>query len=558
MKKLLCLLLAFTLLLCSCSANGAGGEFTNPPDDALEPVESSSKKHTVTVDNPLIWSDVPDPDIIRVGDTYYMVSTTMYFYPGAPIMKSKDLAHWELVCYTHEILEKTPETSLFGDGHMYSRGSWAASIRYHDGNFYVLFAALNLGKTYIYKTADIENPDWQKITIGRAFHDASLFFEDDGIPYVIHGAGNVHITQLKKDCSDVQPGGVDQLLFNTGIAEGLDGAEGAHFYKINGTYYCTMISYATNTPGVARCQITYRSKNLLDGWEGKVVLADSMDYYGSGVAQGGIVQTPEEDWYALLFQDHGAVGRVPVLQPVTWVDGWPIPGEDGKAVKTVKVKSDAKEFTGSTLMTDDEFDYADGEPLKLEWQFNHIPNDRYWSVTERKGCFRITTSRVDKDIFHALNTLTQRAEGPTSTHEVLLYTDGLQAGDYAGISAFQTWNGMVGVRVDENGDKYAYFATMKRTDNNFDIVREEKIDSDKIYLRIEYKFSTIDENDRIETQDQARFYYSLDGENWEKIGKGFTMSYDLDLFTGYRTALYCYSTKTEGGYADFEYFHVVD
>ncbi len=546
----LALCLSIVLSLCvGCTDNSNDG-YVMPDTEDKNVVNVNTNKITVT--NPLIWSDIPDPDIIRVGDTYYMVSTTMFYNPGVPIMKSTDLAHWEMVGYVYDIIEKNTNTELVGDHESYGQGSWAACIRYHEGYFYVLFCCLDQGKAYIFKTEDIENPNWIRYDFNRIFHDASLLFDDDGRVYIVHGAGNVHITELEPDCSKVKEGGVDQLLFNTGICEGLDGAEGAHIYKINGKYYITMISYRTNG-NCSRCEIAYRSDKLLSGWEGKVVLCDQMGYYGNGVAQGGIVQTPEGDWYALLFQDHGAVGRIPCLQPVTWVDGWPMMGENGKAAVEVEVISDKTEWTESTFMADDEFDYTENK-LGLCWQFNHNPDNDNWSVTERPGYFRITTEKTEKDLFHAQNILTQRVEGPYSTTEVKLDVSGLNPGDYAGISAFQTWAGLVGVYVEEDGTKKVYFETTHRTKGG-SIVNEEVIEQDEIYLKIEYKFSEIDENGNISTQDQARFYYSLDGENWVKIGKGFTMTYDLDLFTGYRTGLYLYSTTEAGGHADFDYYH---
>ena len=537
----------FATMMCSCAQN--------PDSQEGDLNDVSNNTGTITATNPILWSDVPDPDVIRVGDTYYMTSTTMYFTPGVPIMKSTDLVTWELIGYVYDELESNPKTDLYGESNSYAQGSWASSIRYYDGMFYVMFCALDQGKSYIFKTEDIENPEWIRYDFNRIFHDASLFFDDDGTPYVIYGGGDVWITELEKDCSKVKEGGVDQLLLNSGIAEGLSGAEGSHFYKIDGTYYLMMISYATNVPGVARCQLCFRCDELLGEYEGKVVLCDSMDYYGNGVAQGGIVETPDGDWYALLFQDHGAVGRIPVLQPVTWEDGWPIVGVDGEAVSEIEVKSDKTECTESTLMYSDEFDYTENE-LDLHWQWNHNPDNDNWSVTDREGWFRITTSRTDADIFHARNSLTQRTEGPYCTTEVLLDTSGLNPGDYAGISAFQSFAGMVGAYVGDDGQKYVYFAHQTRGQEQ-DLVRDEELNQDLVYLKIEYRFSNIDENGIITTEDQARFYYSLDGEEWVKIGKGFTMSYSLDLFTGYRTALYCYSTQEPGGHADFDYYHAV-
>lgn len=530
--------------LCSCA----------PDKNEAGSLINTNDKNIITARNPIMWSDVPDVDVIRVDDCYYMVSTTMFFNPGVPIMKSKDLATWEIIGYVYDVLAKETNTDLIGDDNSYGRGSWAASIRYNDGMFYVIFCALDQGKSYIYKTADIENPDWERYVFDRIFHDPSLFFEDDGTPYVIYGAGDVWITELEKDCSKVKTGGVDKLLLNTGIVDGLGGAEGAHAYKIDGKYYITMISYATAEPGIARCELCFRSDKLLGQYEGKKVLCDSMGYYGNGVAQGGIVDTPEGNWYALLFQDHGAVGRIPVLQPVTWKDGWPMMGVDGKAAKEVDILSDLTEWKESTLMSDDEFDYTENK-LSLYWQWNHNPDNQNWSVTDREGWFRITTKSKEKDMFHAKNSLTQRTEGPSCTSEVLLDASGLNDGDYAGISAFQSYAGFIGVYADESGKKHVYFAKQKRNES-MDIVGDVELNQDTVYLKIEYNFSTVDEDGNITTEDKAKFYYSLDGNNWEKLSKGFSMTYDLDLFTGYRTALYYYSTKNPGGHADFDYYHV--
>ena len=543
--RFISLLCAVVLAFCALGGCADGGNNNLVETDG---------KHIITATNPIMWSDVPDEDVIRVGDTYYMVSTTMYFTPGVPIMKSKDLVTWELIGYVYDILENSPQTDLVGDNHAYSKGSWAASIRYYNNMFYVLFCAWDQGKTYIYKTADIENPSWERVVFDRVFHDATLFFEDDGTPYIISGAGDVWITELEKDLSAIKSGGVDKKLFNTGIVDGLSGAEGAHAYKIDGKYYITMISYATSTPGIRRCELCFRSDNLMGEYEGKVVLCDDMGYYGNGTAQGGIVDTPEGNWYALLFQDHGAVGRIPILQPVTWVDGWPMMGEDSKSAKVVSVLSELTEWKESTLMANDEFDYTENK-LKLNWQFNHNPDNENWSVTDRNGWYRITTSRVDKDMFHAKNSLTQRTEGPFCTSEVLIDASGLNPGDYAGIAAFQTNAGFIGVYSDDSGAKHIYFAKQNRNEE-MNIIREEPLSQDNVYLKIEYNFSTVNEDGSITTEDKAKFYYSLDGENWEKLSKGFTMTYDLDFFTGYRTALYCYSTKEAGGHADFDYYHV--
>ena len=542
-SRIFAALLAALMLLSAC---GKSETITTPDGET---------KYLITAKNPLIWDDIPDPDVIRVDDAYYMVSTTMYFMPGCPVMRSYDLVHWDIVCYVYDTLSETdPKYNLVGEENAYAKGQWATSIRYHDGKFYVLFCSLDLGKTFIFSTSDIESGSWERTELDRVFYDASLFFDDDGRVYVIQGIGDVTVTELLPDCSGVKPGGVDQKILNSGIVDGLSGAEGSHFYKIGDYYYLLMISYATSTPGVARCELCYRSKTLLGEYEGKTVLCDTMGYYGSGVAQGGIVDTPEGDWYALLFQDHGGVGRVPCLQPVEWTDGWPMMGENGKAVSEISVYSPEKEWRESSFMGDDEFDSGE-DKLSLLWEWNHNPDNENWSLSERPGYFRITTAKTARDIFHARNTLTHRTEGPCCTAEVKLDYSGLNPGDHAGIAAFQSYCGEVGVYIDGEGKAHAYYGNIKRGQELY-LSKEEDISGGEIYLKIEYRFSDIADDGSITTSDQARFYYSLDGESWEKIGKSFTMSYDLDLFTGYRTALFCYSTEKSGGCADFDWFRV--
>ena len=138
--------------------------------------------------NPLTYTDIPDNDWIRVGDDYYMVSTTMYFCPGAPIMHSKDLVHWELVSYVYDFLEDDDVYNLRNGRNAYGKGQWATSLRYVDGTFYALFIANDQNKTYIYKTKDITKSYWERSVINRPFHDASMLFED-GHLYVVWGNG---------------------------------------------------------------------------------------------------------------------------------------------------------------------------------------------------------------------------------------------------------------------------------------------------------------------------------------------------------------------------------
>lgn len=507
-----------------------------------------------TIANPFIWSDVPDEDVIRVGDTYYMVSTTMFYTPGAPIMKSKDLVSWEICSYVYDIMADGDVQNLTNGKHDYAHGQWATSLRYHDGNFYVFFGSYGTNKSYIYKTNDIENGKWTRSEINGMYHDASMLFDDDGRNYLVYGGGGeIKIKELNAEMTGFKSGGAEKTLFKTGL-DGLSG-EGAHIQKINGYYYVFIIAWPS---GSGRIELCYRSKNLLGTYEGKTVLNSGVGTYGSGVAQGGIVDTPDGKWYAMLFQDHGSVGRIPVLVPVTWQNDWPMMGVNGKAPVTFTVEGDYK---GTHLAKDDDFSYSENK-LALEWQWNHNPDNKSWSVTEREGYLRLKNNTLATNIINARNTLTQRTEGPACSSVIKLDTKGMKVGDYAGLSAFQFKYGNVGVYVADDGSKRIFMsenggyqgATNIMNSSN-KIIEQVNLSGNEIYLKVDFKFNNVDGNLNVSNNiDKANFYYSYDGNNWTKIGNELSMVYDLKMFTGYRSGIFSYGTKNLGGYADIDFF----
>lgn len=507
-----------------------------------------------TIANPFIWADVPDEDVIRVGDTYYMVSTTMFYTPGAPIMKSKDLVSWEICSYVYDTMADGDVQNLTNGKHDYAHGQWATSLRYHDGNFYVFFGSYGTNKSYIYKTNDIENGKWTRSEINGMYHDASMLFDDDGRNYLVYGGGGeIKIKELNAEMTGFKSGGAEKTLLKTGL-DGLSG-EGAHIQKINGYYYVFIIAWPS---GSGRIELCYRSKDLLGTYEGKTVLNSGVGTYGSGVAQGGIVDTPDGKWYAMLFQDHGSVGRIPVLVPVTWQNDWPMMGVNGKAPVTFTVEGDYK---GTHLAKDDDFSYSENK-LALEWQWNHNPDNKSWSVTEREGYLRLKNNTLATNIINARNTLTQRTEGPACSSVIKLDTKGMKVGDYAGLSAFQFKYGNVGVYVADDGSKRIFMsenggyqgATNIMNSSN-KIIEQVNLSGNEIYLKVDFKFNNVDGNLNVSNNiDKANFYYSYDGNNWTKIGNELSMVYDLKMFTGYRSGIFSYGTKNLGGYADIDFF----
>nr|WP_165250523.1 glycoside hydrolase 43 family protein [Paludisphaera soli] len=491
--------------------------------------------------NPILWSDVPDLADIRVGDSYYMSSTTMLVSPGLPIMKSNDLVNWRLVGYAYDVLDDEDALALRNGRNAYGGGSWASSLRHHDGTFYVTTFSGTTGKTYIYRTKDPEAGPWEKTSFRPSLHDHSLFFEDDGRAYMVHGAGNIRLTELNSDLSGIKPGGVDRIIVPNASATagrniGLP-AEGSQLRKIDGRYYLSLITWPR---GGMRTQLTFRADSLTGPYEGRVALQDQ------GVAQGGLVDTPDGEWYALLFQDHGAVGRIPFLVPVTWEDGWPVMGVDGKVPAALNLPASTLGVRG--IVGSDDFDRGPGDPpLPLAWQWNHNPEDEHWSLTQRPGFLRLTTGRVDADLLAARNTLTQRTFGPTSSAVVTLDVAHMNDGDVAGLAALQRRYGFVGVRA--TGDARSLVMVIAEADSPTE-VEVAPLAQDTVFLRLECDFRG--------RKDTARFAYSLDGASWSEIGKPLRMTYTLPHFMGYRFALFQFATRTPGGFVDFDDFRISD
>jgi beta-xylosidase len=392
--------------------------------------------------NPVVYADVPDLSMIRVGDTYYMSSTTMHMSPGVPIMKSKDLVNWKLIGYAYDTLSTVDALTLSNGKSTYGRGSWASSLRYHNGTFYVTTFAQTTGKTHIYTTKDIEKGPWKSVSFKPDLHDHSLFFDDDGKVYMVTGAGKLRIVELNPDASGIKPGGLDQTLIeNASLPSGNNGglnAEGSQLFKVNGKYYLFNITWPR---GGMRTVVIHRADKITGPYEGRVGLQDK------GVAQGGLIDMPDGTWYAYLFRDFGAVGRVPYLVPVKWEDGWPVLGANGKVPDTLDLP--ASKGLIPSLVSPDEFTRKRGEPaLPLVWQWNHNPDNSLWSVTARKGYLRLTTGRLDTNFLMARNSLTQRAIGPVCTGSVSLDVSNMKDGDFAGLGLLQKNYGLVGVKIN--------------------------------------------------------------------------------------------------------------
>lgn len=492
------------------------------------------------VSNPIIFADVPDISIIWVGSVYYMSSTTMHLSPGVPIMKSNDLVNWKLVNYAYDTLASVDDLNLENGKSTYGRGSWASSLRFHNGTYYVSTFAQTTGKTHIFSTKNIEKGPWKAVSFQPAYHDNSLFFDDDGRVYLIYGGGKLKMVELTADASGVKPGTTEQVIIQNASAPSGNGglpAEGSQLFKVKGKYYLFNITWPK---GGMRTVVIHRADKITGPYEGKIGLQDL------GVAQGGLIDDAKGNWYAYLFRDYGAVGRIPYLVPVKWADGWPVLGINGKVPETLNLPVSKGLIPG--IVAPDEFTRKAGEPaLPLVWQWNHNPNNKLWSVKERPGYLRLKTGRIDTSFVLARNTLTQRTLGPVSSGITVLDVSKLQDGDFAGLALLQKNYGLVGVKV--NGTS-KYLVMVNASSGKPVESKSIPLTQKTVYFKAECNFT--------DKKDVANFFYSLDGKTWAPLGTPLKMAYTIPHFMGYRFGLFTYATKRSGGYADFDFFHIED
>ena len=489
--------------------------------------------------NPVIFADVPDASMIRVGDTYYMSSTTMHMSPGVPIMKSKDLVNWELVSYAYDTLANIDALNLVNGKNAYGAGSWASSMRYHNGIYYVSTFAQTTGKTYVFSTRNPDTGPWKMSAFAPSHHDNTLFFDDDGRVYLIWGAGKIRMVELKSDASGLKPGTEEQVVIENASLPAGDNiglqAEGSQLFKVNGKYYLFHIVWPR---GGMRTVLIHRADKITGPYEGRVALQDR------GIAQGGLIDTPDGRWFAYLFRDYGSVGRIPYLVPVEWKDGWPVLGIDGKVPDSLDLPARRSQLP--EIVSSDEFVRKKGDRmLPLVWQWNHNPDNRFWSLTSRKGYLRLTTGRVDSAFLNARNTLTQRTFGPESAASTRIDVSRMKDGDFAGLALLQKRFGFVGVK-SEAGKNYIIMVSAE-SEKPVEI-ESVPLTGTTIYLKADCVFRNL--------TDKAAFYYSYDGKSWTRIGSELKMAYTLPHFMGYRFGLFNYSTREPGGFVDFDFFRI--
>ena len=514
-----------------------------------------------TYTNPLFYDEFSDPDLIRVKDTFYLVGTTMHCNPGLVVLESKDLVNWDFCSYAFDRIDiDDPRFRLENGEEAYGQGIWAPCIRYHDGKFYI-FSNINGIGMQVYVSSNPKGP-WKHYNMGGAIHDLSVLF-DQGKIFAVYGYDEVHCIEIKPDFSGYVEGS-DRCLIPRGSAMG----EGHHAYKINGKYYIISADYAPMgrmmcaradklegpyETRVISCRETMGTEHStwvmnmpMDGsmpeadkWKMEIRKPNADNMGCATLHQGGIVQLENGDWWGFSMLDFLAVGRTTCLSPVTWVDGWPYFGlinNLGRSPRTwIKPDISAKVTPHAPYIRSDNFDAGKLLPI---WQWNHLPDDKQWSL--KRGKLRLNTMPA-KDLYWAKNTLTQRGIGPVSIATVTLDASHLKEGDIAGLGLLNIPYEWVGVTVRNGKSILSYYDLGK------DKTIESPLMKSEIYLRITGDFE----------HEWAQFSFSMDGVNFQNIGNKLVVPYQTKTFQGARYALFAFNQKERmGGYAEFDDFRV--
>lgn len=517
-----------------------------------------------TFTNPLFYDEFSDPDIIRVGDDYYLAGTTMHAVPGLVILHSRDLVNWENISYCFDRFDFDDDAfSLKNGKEIYGNGIWAPCIRYANGQFYI-FSNVNGKGLQCYTSKDIHGP-WQHHNMKGRIYDLGVLFDDDGKIYAIHGYGKVLCTELKPDMSGPVEG-TERVIIPDGSAVG----EGHHMYKINGIYYLVSTDYRPN--GRTICS---RSKSIWGPYEQFTMTADETFGYHAApqtqwkgrivddgypfkigpenidatactnIHQGGIVQTQKGDWYALLMMDFHSVGRTVTLAPVTWKDGWPVLGLEGNLGRAPRTWTKPDIPGTENIKPHAPYNRSEdfnGKTLGRVWQWNHNPDDTKWAL--KAGRLRINAQPA-KQLMWARNTLTQRVIGPRSTMTVELYTKGMKDGDVAGLGNINIPCSWIGVVKDGKALTLRAFDQLKNDTVDIPLT----LPAGKIWLQLNGDYDN----------NVAHYEYSLDGKEFKTLGHDTRLPYQLTTFQGSRAALFSFNKKgTEGGYAEFDNFVTVE
>ena len=481
-----------------------------------------------TYANPLLLADYSDPDVIRVGNKYYMTCSEFHFM-GMPILECEDMVNWRIIgqIFNRIDIEKFDTMNGYGDG------TWAPTLRYHDGKFWMFVCMPNTG-LYMSTATRPEGP-WEPlyhVKDIRNWEDPCPLWDDDGNAYLGHsvlGAGPIILHRMSPDGKQLLDDG--QKIYEGPVAEG------TKFLKRDGYYYLSIPEGGVSTGW----QMVLRSKNIYGPYEGRRCLEMGSTNV-NGPHQGALVDTPDGEWWFYHFQSHSPQGRVVHMQPVVWqADGFPLIGQDydgngvGEPVKVWKKPSISKR---SKIFAPQASDKFKGGKLSPQWAWNHNPVDECWSLSQRKGWLALRALQAS-NVRSARNCLTQKTMGYKGEATVKLDYNEMKSGQRAGMVCLGRIRYAAGVEVQLDGSKCLYIERDGEASTLSKIVLMEK---GVVFLRL-----TIDD-----VKNEHHFSFSFDGKFFMPIGEVFAEE-DSD-WKGYRIGLFTYTQALPSGYVYFDDF----
>ena len=499
-----------------------------------------------TYKNPVIHADYSDPDVIRVGDDYYMTASSFDAIPGLPILHSPDLVNWTII--GHALLRQPPYDHYSKTQH--GNGVWAPSIRYHNKEFYIYYPDPDFG-IYLVKSKNILGPWTEPVLVeaGKGLIDPCPLWDDDGKVYLVHAfagsrAGIKSILVVKTMNAEGTRTMDNGVLVYDGHEKDPT-VEGPKFYKRNGYYYIFAPAGGVSTGW----QLALRSKNIYGPYERKVVMDKGLSDV-NGPHQGAWVDTKNgEDWF-LHFQDKGAYGRVVHLQPMQWINDWPViggdPGSDGtgEPVFVFRKPGVGKTFPVNTVPESDEFN-ATRLGLQWQWQANPVA---YWSFLTGSALRLYSYPLPDsaKNYWDVPNLLLQKFPAEEFTVTIKCSFNPRLTGERTGLIIAGTDYAVLSLTKKADGIQLQYItcedADKGKPETEFLL---EKPGTGPVYFRVAVSKGGI-----------CRFSYSYDNNGFINAGEKFTAK--PGRWTGAKMGIFCTRTvKTnDSGYADFDWFRV--
>lgn len=512
--------------------------------------------------NPVLYADYSDPDACRVGDDFYMTSSSFNCIPGLQILHSKDLVNWEIV--SAAVPYALPPVDDVAPLH--GMRVWAPSIRHHDGWFYIFWGDPDQG-AFMTKAQDVAGPWTEPVLVkaGKGIIDTTPLWDDDGRVYMVHAyAGSragfksvISICELNADATKaITP---SRIIFD-GHGEHPT-CEGPKFYKHDGYYYIFHPAGGVQTGW----QVVQRSKNIYGPYEMKVTLAQG-DTDINGPHQGAWVDTPTGEHWFLHFQDVGAYGRLVHLQPMTWIDGWPVMGVDkdsdgcGEPVLKYKKPNVGRSYPINNPRESDEFN---GYELGKQWQWHANFNEKWHYCAGQKGVLRLFSypePEGGKSLWDVPNLLMQKPTAPnfTCTTKLNFTTSDKYLGertglvvmglDYAAIVMENTADGLVlNQVVCKEADK----------GNVEKVIASVPLQSGEVYLRAKFMDKGMLEKNPLDMKVMVQFSYSLDGKKFKPLGEAFQAK--EGKWIGAKTGVFCTrpaKERVDGGWVDVDFFRV--